>query len=170
MVWGSSSGDWLPEPGSINSFTNSPIPFVGKSDSKETQNNSVVSSSALRSSRCSFPWYSSEVVPPLPNPGKSQFLSRKPFCPPKLNQDYKINQQSSLDNASRHCLWTLACPEPRCLIPGVYFSSWCYRGAQKVRDNTALNNTGKQIKALSPLDLSLLFKWMRSGLFLTTES
>lgn len=155
----------------LNSFT-IPIPFVGKSDSKVTPNSSVFSSFAPRISRCSFPWYSSEVIFPLPNAGKRQFLSRKPSCPPKPNQDYKTNQQSSLDNASRHCLWTLARPEPWCIIPGVYFSSWHYRGAQKVRDkdNTVLNNTGKQTKALSPLDLSLSFKCTRSGLILITDS
>lgn len=132
-----------------------------------TPNSSVGSSFALRISRGSFPWYSSEVVPLLPNPGKRQFLPRKPSCAPKPNQNYKINQQN---NASRHCLRTLAHPEPWCRTPGVYFNSWCYRGAQKVRDNAELNNTGKQTKALCPLDLSLSFKYMRSGLLLMTES
>lgn len=95
-----------------------------------------LSSFVIRNSGCSFPVYSSEVVP-WSNPEKSGFSPRKLSSPPKTNQDCKRNRQITLENDSRHCLFS--CEQWYTVNPGAYFqpcifASWSYKGAQKVRE------------------------------------
>lgn len=87
---------------------------------------------------------------------------------PKTNQDCKRNRQNSLDKGSRHCLFS--CEQWYSVNPGAYFqpcilASWCYKGAQKVRDNTMLDNTRRKLmKALSPpalIPVISVTQWMR---------